>query len=84
MYDINDVTIGRVNIIVALIMNEAVARGHKENGDGYTPVSRFLTILMDINAEVNQGVNERMNKILQEEIARAKLIKGTVEKVAGE
>ena len=72
MYEINDVPIGRVNVAVAMIMNEAVARGHKEHGLGYTPMSRFVSILMDINEEVVRGVNERMDKILQEEAKRVK------------
>ena len=75
MFNINDVPIGRVNIAVSTIMNEAVARAHKENRLGYTPMSRFMSILMDINEEVNRGVNERMDKILQGEMKRAKLIK---------
>lgn len=73
MHDLWKLPVGRVNIAVAMIMNEAVARGHKENGLGYTPTSRFMTILMDINEEVNRGVNERMDKILQGEQKRAKL-----------
>ena len=81
MYDAWKIPIGRVNIAVAMIMNEAVARGHKENGLGYTPISRFMSILMDINEEVNRGVNERMDKILQGEMKRAKLIERTVEPI---
>ena len=72
MYNINDVPIGRVNIAVSTIMNEAVARAHKENQNGYTPMSRFMSILMDINEEVNRGVNERMDKILKGELKSAK------------
>jgi hypothetical protein len=79
MYNLNDIPLGRVNIAVAMIMNEAVARGHKENGLGYTPMSRFMSILMDINEEVNRGVNERMDKILQGEMKRAELEREAVE-----
>lgn len=81
MHDLWKIPVGRVNIAVAMIMNEAVARGHKENSLGYTPVSRFMSILMDINEEVNRGVNERMDKILQGEQKRAKTIRRTMEQV---
>ena len=81
MYDLSTVPIGRVNVAVAMIMNEAVARGHKENGLGYTPMNRFMSILMDINEEINCGVNERMNKILQGEQKRAELIRNRLGQV---
>ena len=79
MFDISEVPIGRVNIAVSQIMNEAVARAHKENGNGYTSTSRFISLLMDINEEVVRGVNERMDKILQGEMKRAKYIKQAME-----
>ena len=81
MYDLSTVPIGRVNVAVAMIMNEAVARAHKENSNGYTPMSRFMSILMDINEEVNRGVNERMDKILQGEQKRAELIRNRLGQV---
>ena len=72
MYDITKIPIGRIEIAVGLIMNEAIARGHAENGSFYTPSSRLMSLLMDINEEVTRGVNERMNLILKEEGKRAK------------
>ena len=61
MWDLNKIPISRVEIVVAMIMNEAIARGHKENGGGYTPSCRLMSLLMDINEEVTRGINERMN-----------------------
>lgn len=81
MHDLWKLPVGRVNIAIAMIMNEAVARAHAENGAGYTPTSRFMSILMDINEEVNRGVNERMDKILQGEVKRAKLQRDKMEGV---
>ena len=72
MHDIFEVPVDRVRLAVAIIMNEAIARGHKENGPAYTPGCRLLTLLMDINEEVARGINERMNKIYQGEQERAK------------
>jgi hypothetical protein len=36
---------------------------------------------MDINEEVNRGVNERMNKILQEDFNRAKHQRETMDSI---
>lgn len=66
------VPIGRINIAISMIMNEAIARAHKENGLGYTSMSRLMVIMMDINEDVTRGVNERMTKMLQGEFNRAK------------
>ena len=71
VFAINKVPISRVEIAVAMIMNEAIARGHKENGGGYTPSCRLMSLLMDINEEVTRGINERMNAILKGEQQRA-------------
>ena len=68
----NWIPMDRVKMAVALLMQEALVRGHEENGPGYTPSCRLLTILMDLNEEVNRGINERMSEILQGELNRAK------------
>lgn len=81
MYDINKIPIDRVGMAIALLMNEVVARGYAENGPFYTPSSRLMSLLMDINEEVNRGVNERMNRILMEEMKRAKHYRKTVDSV---
>ena len=81
MHDTMNIPIGRVAIATDLIMNEAIARGHAECGPHYTPSSRLLSLLLDINEEVNRGVNERMNHILEGEMKRAKHYRETMASV---